>query len=226
MLNLKAKIRKKIGGDLSKLRKEGILPAILYGSEINNLALEISKKEFEKVYQEAGKSSLICLELESVPKGLSHKKGLSPKYEVLIHDLAIDPVDDKILHIDFYHPSAKKQTTASIPLTFENEEIIEKTIEGNLIKEFQSIEVKSLPQNLPKEIKIDLAVLKQVGDKIKVKDLNVPAGVKILKDPEEVVAVIAHRKEYKEKERQVPVEEESPEIEKTEEKKEKEKKRN
>ncbi|GAI44844.1 unnamed protein product, partial [marine sediment metagenome] len=62
MLSLSAKIRKELGKKVKNLRKKGILPGVLYGSKIkDSLPLEIDLKEFEKIYKEAGESSLITL---------------------------------------------------------------------------------------------------------------------------------------------------------------------
>jgi len=221
MLSLQAKIREKFGRKTESLRKKGIIPAVLYGTGIKNVPIEVDEKEFEKVYREAGESSLISLRIND------------KKYQVLIHDVAQDPVEGKFLHIDFYHPSSRKEVAAEVSLVFEGEEEIQKETNGNLIKEFQSVEVKGLPQDLPKEIKVDLTSLQNIGDKILVKDLKTSGSVKILKDPEEIVAVIvAPEKFEEEKKEEEKIEEgkegkeEIPEEEKrseTEEKKVKEK---
>ena len=80
MIELKAKVRKKFGRKTNSLREKGIIPAVLYGIGIKNVAVEVDEKEFEKVYKEAGESSLISLEVDS------------KKYQVLIHDIAQDQI--------------------------------------------------------------------------------------------------------------------------------------
>lgn len=187
MLQIKAKIRNIFGKKVNLLRKKGKLPVVLYGPKIGNFPLEISIKEFEKVFKEAGESSLVEVKIDD------------KKYEVVIHDLTKDPLKGNILHIDFYCPSSDKKITASVPLIFEGEEIIQKILSGNLIKEFQFLEIKCLSKNLIKEIRVDLTVLKNIGDKIQVKDLKISNEVEFLKKPEETVAVIVPHKEVKEK---------------------------
>lgn len=209
MVSLKAKIRENFGRKTKSLRKKGVLPAILYGIGIDNLPIEVDEKEFEEVYKEAGESSLISLEVDD------------KKYQVLIHDIAQDPLRGKILHVDFYHPSSYKEVTAEVSLIFEGEEEIQKSLKGNLIKEIQAVEVKGLPQDLPKEIKVDLTSLGDIGDKILIKDLKTSKNVKILKDPKEVVAVVVAPEKFEEEEKiekekleEKPVEEKAAEEEK------------
>ncbi|MDP1538566.1 MAG: 50S ribosomal protein L25, partial [bacterium] len=83
MLVLKAKIRKELGKKVKFLREKGIIPAILYGPKIDNLSLEVDLKEFEKVYQEAGESSLIQISVGQ------------KKFLVLIHAVEIDAISQK-----------------------------------------------------------------------------------------------------------------------------------
>ena len=207
MIELKAQIRDKFGQKTKSLRKQGIIPAVLYGAGIKNIPLQVDEKEFGRVFQEAGESSLISLEVE----------GKNKKVQVLIHDIARDPLTGKILHVDFYHPSAKKEVEAEIPLVFEGEAPAVKDLGGTLVREIQTIEAKGLAQNLPREIKVDIGGLKTFEDRILIKDLKVPEGVKILREPEEIVALVTPpEKEEEEK----PVEEEKPAEEKVEEGKE------
>ncbi len=204
MLSLKAKIREKVGKGLKELRKNKVLPAVLYGPEIKNLSLEVDEKEFEEVYGEAGESSLISLEVgENPPK----------KWQVLIHQTARDPLKGKFLHVDFYHPSSRKEVEAEIPLVFEGEPLAVKDLGGTLVKEIQVVEVKGLAQNLPREIKVDVGGLKTFEDRISIGDLKIPEGIKILRESDEMVANVAP-----------PVEEEEEEVVAEEAEKEKEEK--
>ena len=205
MISLKAKIRKKFGRKTKSLREKEVLPAILYGVGIENVPIEVDEKEFEKVYQEAGESSLVSLKVDN------------KEYQVLIHDFDRDSIKGKFLHIDFYRPSLSEEVTVEVSLVFEGEEEVQKKSSGNLIKEIQAVEVKGLPQDLPKEIKVNLASLQNIGDKILIKDLKTSQNIKILKDPEEIVAVVVAPEKFEEEEKK---EEEKPIEEKKEEKRE------
>ncbi len=184
MLTLSVKIRKEIGKKVKDLRKKGILPAVLYGPEIKNLPLEIDLKEFEKIYKEAGESSVIKLNIK-------HQKAKNGEISVLIKEVVRDPLTEKFLHIDFYQPKLKEEVEATVPLVFEGEAKAVKDFGGTFIKNISEVEVRALPLDLPKEIKVDIEKLKTFEDSILIRDLRLPEGVKILKDPEETVALVS-----------------------------------
>ena len=225
MLTLSSKIRKEVGKKVKSLRQQGILPAVLYGHKIKNLNLELDLKEFEKIYKEAGESSLITLviakgkdeaeaEASSLSLNVEEKK---QKFLVLIHDIQFDHLTEKPIHIDFYQPELKEEVEVTVPLIFEGEAPAVKDLGGTLVKNISEVEVKALPQNLSHEIKVDIGNLKTFEDNILIKDLIVSKEVKILKEPEEIVAAVA-RPEKVEEELEKPVEEKVEEVEKVEKK--------
>jgi len=180
MISLSVKIRTETGKKAGKLRKKGILPGILYGTALKGAQpLELDCKTFEKIFEEAGESSLISLEIEN-----------GKKYPALIHDIQRDPLTGEIIHVDFYQVSLEQELVAKIPLIFEGTPSAVKDLGGTLVKNISEVEVKSLPQKLPKEIRVDVSDLKTFEDNIKVSDLKLPAGVKVLKEPEEIIAVV------------------------------------
>ena len=206
MLTLSVKIRKDLGKKVKKIREKGIIPAILYGPKIKNIPLEVNLKEFEKVYQGAGESSLIQI--------LVGQK----KFLVLIHALEIDAISQKPIHIDFYQPKLDEEITATVPLVFEGQAPAVKDLGGTLVRNIHELEVKALPQNLPHEIKVDISKLKTFEDNILVKDLIIPKEVKILKTPQETIAFVSEPEKIEE-ELEKPIEEKVEEVEKVEEKK-------
>lgn len=208
MLSLSAKIRSVAGKRTKVLRKKGVLPAVLYGPGIKNVSLEIDLKIFEKLYKQAGESSLINLEIEN-------QKQKSP---VLIHKTEKDPLSGQFIHADFYQPSLKKEMEADVMLVFEGVSSAVKDLGGTLLKNIQQVKVRSLPQNLPHEIKIGIENLKNFNDSILVKDLKAPEGVKILRNPNDIVAsVVAPEKVEEELEK--PIEEKVEDVAKVEKKK-------
>lgn len=206
MLSLSTKIRKVIGKKVKNLRKKGILPAVLYGPKIKeNLLLEVGEKDFEKVYKEAGESTLILLEIENQKE----------KIPVLIHDLAKDPFTSKPIHVDFYQPSLEEEVEVKVPIIFEGEAPAVKNLGGTLVKNISEIEVKALPQNLPKEIKVKVDGLETFEDHILIRDLILPEGVKTTKAPEEIVALVIPPEKVEE-ELAKPIEEKVEEVERVE----------
>jgi len=214
MVTLSVKVRKDLGKKIKTLRKKGILPGVLYGPEIKNLAIEVDQKEFEKVFKEAGETTIIELKIKD-------EKSKIKEFPVLIKEIAIDPLTEKFLHIDFYQPKLKEKIEAKIPLVFIGESLAVKNLEGTLVKNIHEVGVKALPQNLPKKIEINIESLKTFEDYIKISDLIVPEGVEILKKPDEIVASVLPPKKIEE-ELKKPAEAKVEEVEKVEKKKEEE----
>jgi len=205
MLNLKVKKREIVGDKVERLREQGILPAILYGPKVENLNIQLDSKMFDKMYEEAGTSTLISLEIEG------------EEFPVLIHEIRRDPITGNPIHVDFYQPILTEEIEATVAIVFEGEAPAVKDLGGMLVKEFQEIVVKALPQNLPHEIIVDVSSLKTFEDEILVKDLKVADNVTIQKEPDEVVTLVAPAEKIEE-EPEKPIEEEIEEDEEKEEK--------
>jgi len=213
MLTLEAKIRKTLGKKAKALRKRGILPGVLYGPTRQKggypkkaQPLELNEKQFEKVYKEAGESSLISLEVEG------------KRFPVLIHEIQLAPLTGKPIHVDFYQPALEEEVTVEVPLVFEGTSPAVKDLGGTLVKNISELKIKAKPQNLPHEIKVNIESLKTFEDNIKISNLKVPEGVRILKGPEEFVASVSPPEKVEE-ELVKPIEEKVEEVEKVEEKK-------
>ena len=190
---LKIEKRENIGKGLDSLRKRGILPAVLYGPEIDNTSIQLDLKEFKVLYEEAGETTLIDLEMGD------------KIYSVLIYEAKKDPLTGEFIHVDFYQPILTEEVEADVPLVFEGESLAVKDLGGTLIKEIQEITVKALPRDLPHEIKVDVSSLNTFDDEILVKDLKVADNVKIQKEADEIVALVTPPQ--KEEEEEKPVEE-------------------
>ena len=185
MISLQATIRDK-KDNLAELRKQGILPAVLYGEGIESAPIKVALKDFQEIFSQAGESSLICLEVAG------------KKYDVLIHQLDRDPVSGQIIHSDFYQPSTKRKVVVEVSLVFEGESLAVKDLDGTLVKEIQAVEVKGLARSLPREIVVNITSLKTFNDRIRIADLKMPEAVECLKHPEEIVALVVPQKEEKE----------------------------
>lgn len=178
MLSLKAQSRQEVGRKVNKLRKADKIPAILYGRGIKSQPVSVSEKDFDKLYRQAGESSLVALEIDG------------KKTNVLIHDIVRDPLNERILHIDFYQVRMDEKIEAKVALVFSGESAAVKSEGGVLVKNIQEIEVKALPGNLPHHLDVDISALKTFEDHILIKNLLVPSGVEILAEPDEIVASV------------------------------------
>lgn len=170
---------------LADIRKSGMVPAVVYGARVENTMISVSSIDFEKVLKAAGESSTITLELQD------------KKIEVLIHDIQFDPIKNVPIHVDFLAIDVNKPIEVAVPITFIGIAGAEKNSLGVLVKALHEIEVEALPKDLPHEIEVDLSVLENLDDQIRVSDIKVPGGVTIKTDEEEVIAVIAPMQEEK-----------------------------
>ncbi len=214
-ISLSAFKREVLGKKVKNLKKKGILPAVLYGPKEKTLPLEVNLREFKEIYEKAGESSLISLKINQV--FISKGDEENEEKLVLIHEVQRDPLTNEFSHVDFYHPSLEKEVEVEVPLIFEGEAPGVKTLGGTLVKNISQVKVKVLPQKLPKEIRVNVENLKTFEDHILIKDLNLPEGVKVLKEPEEIVALVIPPEKVEE-ELEKPIEEKVEKVEKVEEK--------
>lgn len=188
MITLKAKKRE-------KTKRDGIvIPSVIYGPKIEAKSIEINLKEFKSIYEEAGETTLLTLSVEN------------DDHLVLIKEVSLDPLTNDPSHVDFYQPILDKEVEAEVPLIFIGESPAVKNLGGTIVKEIQELEVRALPQKLPHQIEVDLSTLIDFESEIKIKDLKVGEGVKILREPEETIANVQPPQEIEE-ELEKPVEE-------------------
>ncbi|MFH0853578.1 MAG: 50S ribosomal protein L25 [bacterium] len=172
--------RRELKGKLNKkIRKENKIPAIVYGGDISPQMLELDAKEFRKLYQQAGESSLVDLKIDG-----------QEALKVLIQDVQLHPVTDEILHIDFQKVDMAKTISAEIHLKFEGQSPVVAEQGGILVTSLESVQVECLPTDLVHDVPVDLSVLKTFDDKIRIQDIIVPKGITILDKPEIMVATV------------------------------------
>lgn len=176
-LTLSVTKREERGKTTQKLRADGKIPAVVYGPKQEAVPVTIEKVAFDKVFSEAGESSIIKLE------------GIDGTPEVLVHDVSFDPVKGGASHVDFYAIEAGKELTTDVPLEFIGEAPAIK-LGGTLTKALHEVEVTCLPNKLPQHIDVDVSVLVDFEAQIHVRDLVIPEGVTVSNDPDEVVALV------------------------------------
>lgn len=182
MLELSVKIRKETGHKNKKIREQGFVPAVLYGREVENALFSVNSQDLKKAYKEAGASALIKLKIKDAKE--------ENERVVLIQDTAKDPVNGEIIHVDFNQVKMDEEATVEVSLVFTNKSIAVEREGGILVKNIQAVEVKALPQDLPKEIEVDISAIKSFSDNIRIKDLKIPENVKILANSEDIIASV------------------------------------
>lgn len=175
---LPVQVRTVFGKSVRTLRKQGVLPAVLYGGGKKNTALSVVEQALEKMRKIAGESSLVELRVEG--EGIEN---------VLIHDIDYDPLTHKPRHVDFLRVRMDELLRVAIPFRFEGESPAVKE-GGILVKVMHEAEVEALPAHLPHEILVDLSRLATTGDRLTLADFTLPDGVSFVGDLESVAALI------------------------------------
>ena len=192
-IELNAQNREVLGSGVKKLRRDGYIPAVLYGKGQESIPLQVSVKDFDKALKEAGESTLVYLSVDLVksPNG-NHGAG-GQTYPTIIHDVAKDTLTDEILHADFYKVRLDEKITADVQVVFTGESPAVKDLGGIFVRNVNELEVEALPQNLPHELTIDISVLKNFGDKITIKDLKQGLGTLaelVTEDDDAIIAAV------------------------------------
>ncbi|MCL5113808.1 MAG: 50S ribosomal protein L25 [Patescibacteria group bacterium] len=167
-----------LGKKVKKLRRDGILPANIYGKDIKSVSVQVNLKDFDKLYKEVRETGLIDVELNG------------EKRPSLIHEVHIDPVTQTFLHADFYQVNLKEKIKSMIPLEIIGEAKAVQDKIGLLLQTLSEVEVEALPEELPENIEVNVEHLANIDDQILVSDLKKPASVEILTDGSQVVAKI------------------------------------
>ena len=169
--------RKILGKKVKKLRREGILPANVYGKDMKSLAVQLPQKDFEKVFKKAGETGLVdvIVDSQTIP--------------VLIHNVQTDYLEN-YLHADFFKVNLKEKVKTMVPIliTGEPKAVVDKV--GLLMNILSEVEVEALPEELPENIGVNVENLATVDEQITVGDLKTPKGVVILTDPSQVIVKI------------------------------------
>jgi len=187
-VSLKLEPRADHGRHLQALRREGRLPGIIYGHNVDPVTVLVDGRDFVRAFQRVGRNQLVDLQL-----------GEEPVRKALIREVQRSPRDGDLLHVDFYQVNLTEKIESEVPIELEGEVEIVVKGEADLQRGLHEIKLECLPQDLPPVITVDVSNLKEVDDEIRVKDLKTPAGCEILDDPEDlVVKVAAHREEVEE----------------------------
>lgn len=203
-IKLKADKRKLTGRKVKQLRKEGIVPANIFGKKIKSLAIQASENDLNKIYKDAGETSLIEIDLAG-------DKTKTAKRVVLISDVQTDPITDKLIHIDFREVDLKEKVNAQVPVELTGESPAEKQGLGTVVQYISEVEVEALPTDLPESFELDQSVLEKVDDSLMIKNLKFDKSkISIDLDDEEMIARVDELRE--EEEEPAPVAEGEEEI--------------
>ncbi|MGH2450601.1 MAG: 50S ribosomal protein L25 [Candidatus Limnocylindria bacterium] len=166
-----------LGKKVRALRRQGVLPAVVYGGRADSTPVETDAHAFALGYRRWGRTTLLTL--EGLPGG---------DVPALISEVARDPRSGRFFHIDFARVSLTEKTHADVPLHFVGEAGAVKNLNAVLVNAIDHVRVEAFPQDIPRRIDVDLRPLEEVDDAVHVRDLVVDTTkVRILNDEEELV---------------------------------------
>lgn len=177
---INAEKRELIGKQVRQLRRQGKIPAVLYGHKIQSQAITLDFREASRNLEGLTSSSLIEVKLD----GKAHP--------VIVREKQMNYIRAEIIHVDFQEVSLTEKLRTSVTIQLDGEAPAVKDHDAVLTTALTEIEVEALPQDLPEKFLVDVSVLKEVGDSIFVKDIPTPENVTILTDPEEMVVVASY----------------------------------
>ena len=159
-----------------QLRKDSVVPCILYGNDTENMPVQCEHNELMRAYMKAGESTLV--ELEAGGK----------KIPVLFHSIDFHPVSERITHVDFYAVDMKKEIEAKVPVHTIGEAPAVKDLGGVLVTALDHVTVKCLPSNLPHALEVDISSMEEFGDQVLVSAIKLPENVIIMENEDQVIA--------------------------------------
>jgi large subunit ribosomal protein L25 len=175
---LRAEPRELTGKKTGRLRREGILPATVYGFQMEPRNIQMSAHEFAGVLRRAGRTQVLDLSI-----------GATSPMPVLIRETQIDPKRNQIIHVEFYRPNMRANVQTSVPVHFVGESPAVQ--EGGIfLPVLDHLDIESLPDNVPGAIEADISSIAEINGAIHVGDVRPPTGVTILTPGDEVLAKV------------------------------------
>jgi len=174
---LDAEKREVIGKKVKALRREGKLPAVIYGQEIEPVAITLDTRQVQQVLKVVGANTLISIKI-------GKKEHLT-----LVREIQREVIMRDLLHMDLQAVSLEETITTTLPVVMIGESPAVKEAEALLIVGMEQLQIEAKAKDLPDTISVDVSGLVEIGDNILVKDLVISGDVKILDDPDGLVIV-------------------------------------
>jgi len=183
-VKLSASARARIGGTVAnKLKREGLVPAVVYGGKDAPLPLQVGARDITTLLSRArGENILVELEIEN--------EGAKTSRMALIQEVQHAPLTGGIVHVDFHAINMNEVLHTSVPIEARGEAVGVRSFGGILEQSLRSVDIECLPKDLPEVISVDVSGL-NIGSSIHVKHLILPAGVKALDDADLTVFLVA-----------------------------------
>ncbi|MDI3508644.1 MAG: large subunit ribosomal protein [Clostridiales bacterium] len=166
--------------DAARLRRSGMIPGVVYGKNIAPINVKVPVKGLREIISKHGRNAVLNLNIEG------------QTLAAVIKDVQHDLMGAQYEHVDFQHILMDELIKAKVSIRFQGEGLIES--KGGLVMlQLDELEVECLPDNLPEVIEIDVSDM-EIGQNLKVADINVPENVRVISNPDEVVLAVMETK--------------------------------
>ncbi len=173
---LTAEPRNVVGKHVSRLRRAGVLPGVVYGPTSQPVAIQLNAREATRVIRKIEGTQLVDLVIEGQTR------------RVLVHELQRDSIRGDFLHVDFYAPDMTRPLRVAVPIHLTGTSFAVNSLNGVLVRGITDLAIECLPDDLIPSVSVDITPLKEIGQAVFVRDLQVPANVKVLSDPDDMLA--------------------------------------
>ncbi len=174
---LKATRRDVTGKQVKALRRQGRLPGVLYGHGFEPVAISLDAHESSLVLPGLSSSAIVTVDLDG------------EQHAALVRERQKDYIRNAYIHVDFQVVSLTEKLRAMVHIEVHGLSPAVKDYNAVLVNSLSQVEVEALPQDLPERLVVDVSKLAMIGDTIHVRDLEIPNGVTVLTDPNEIVVV-------------------------------------
>ncbi len=176
---LAAEHRDITGKAVARIRKNGRIPAVVYGHGVDSSNVSLDAHAFDLLRRHTGPNALVDLSVDGAKAN-----------PVLIHDVQIHPVSRRALHADLFLVRMTEELTVDVPLVSTGESHAVEELNGTLLHPTETVKVKALPDHLPQSIEYSIASLVDFDAAVRVSDLVIPDDVTLLTDPDEIIAKV------------------------------------
>lgn len=180
-LVLNADRRTVTGKKVNRLRRAGLLPAVVYGPNTEPVAVQLNAREAARVIRRIAGTQLVDLVVDG------------QRRKVLVHELQRDPIRGDYTHADFYAPDMSRPFRVAIPIHLTGSSFAVTGFSGVLVRGLTDLVIECLPDNLIPSITVDISPIVEIGQAIYVRDVQVPDTVKVLSDPDDMVARVTYQ---------------------------------
>jgi len=169
------------GKKVKALRRQGIVPAHLYGRDTESLAIQVPTRTMANLLRTAGRNAIIELQIN----------GERDRRPVVLRGVQRNPVTGELVHIDFFQISLTETLRSQVPLVLVGEAPAASVYGGVLLQGLDHVIVEALPADIPAHIEVNVSQLETIDSSLFVRDLAIPPKVNVLSDPDQVVAKVA-----------------------------------